>query len=350
MSNGIKRTDGAIAESVGERPVTEPGRHRLPVDAPVSLIGPHAIWFTLRREHRVVRITPTEPLPSRCVVRPAALFHQSRGFPDINTVMGKLLFLPGAVETQTYAPFTLDEQRRFRELMLLVEASPDDDLPACATRWRNYETVAKRLLGTADLAWSGLSDRDLRELGDEEPWHQPLEGCLLHALAEAVGSVGRCLIEVGSLKGQSLAMLARGLRRAGSEAHLVSVDPHIDQPLNREAVQHNLARIGEQRRLVQIQCLSDKAAALIAPHSAGLVFIDGDHAYSQVVADFRNYAPLLAGGGILAFHDYGYGPHNGREDVVPDVRPAIDAVVMSLPGFEPLLLAHTLMVFRKHSG
>ncbi len=350
MTTGIERSDGAIAECAGERPPAQPVQHRLPADVPVSLIGPHASWFTVRRQDRLLRIAPTEPLSRRCVVRPAALFQHGRGFPDVNTVMGKLLFAGSAAEAQAYEPYTLDEQRRFRELMLLVEASPDDELPSCAARWRNYESVAKRLLGAADVVWSGLSDRDLCELVDEEAWHQPVEGCVLHALAEIAGALGQCVIEVGSLKGQSLAMLGRGLRAAGSGAHLVSIDPHIEQPHNREAVRHNLARIGEQKRLVQFQCTSDEAAAMIAPQSCGLVFIDGDHAYSQVVADFKSYAPLLARGGILAFHDYGYGPHNGREDVVPGVRPAIDALVMSHPDFEPLLLAHTLIVFRKTSS
>lgn len=33
------------------------------------------------------------------------------------------------------------------------------------------------------------------------------------------------------------------------------------------------------------------------------LFIDGDHDYSSVRADFLNYAPLVRPGGIIAFHD-----------------------------------------------
>jgi hypothetical protein len=73
----------------------------------------------------------------------------------------------------------------------------------------------------------------------------------------------------------------------------------------------------------------------------------GDHSYPQVVADFANYRDLVAPGGCIVFHDYGYGAHNGRPDVVPDVRRAIDEHVLPAGGFRPLLLAHTLFALVK---
>lgn len=340
-------TQGAIAERVHGDSPSAATRYWLPNDAPISLIGPNAEWFSTERDDHAVRIKPVGPLPSRCLIRPVALFEQAGGFPDVNTVMGKLLFSPGATEAQEYRPFTYDPHRRFRELLLLVEPTPYDDLPTSEARWRSFEVVAKRLTGAAKLDWPGLSARDLRELSSEDVWLQPVEGCVLHALAKASAPVGRCVMEIGSLKGQSSGMLARGLRSAESDKPLISIDPHSEQPLNRDAVRHHLDRMQEGTRLVQFNCRSDRVTGLFAPESVGLVFIDGDHAYSQVVSDFSNFAPLVAPSGFLAFHDYGYGPHNGRADVVPDVRPAIHEHVMGHPDFEPLLLAHTLMAFRK---
>lgn len=50
-------------------------------------------------------------------------------------------------------------------------------------------------------------------------------------------------------------------------------------------------------------------ARMFAPYD--LVFIDGDHTYESVAADWANYSPLVAEGGIVAFHDIlarpGYG-------------------------------------------
>lgn len=336
----IAQPDARPTENMSERITPSP-------QTPVSLIGPKACWFSVKRDGKALVITPRQPLPRRCVIRPAALFQQQRGFPDVNTVMGKLLFASGSTSSQIYEPYTLDTNRRFRELLLLVEACPDDELFSSITRWRNYETVAKRLLSCVDMAWVGLSDRDLDELLGEEPWLLPLEGCVLHALAQAVQTTGTCVIEIGSLRGQSIAMLARGLRGTNASRALISIDPHIDQPLNRELVWLALVRTGQEQRLVQMQLCSDDAAGLLAKESAGMIFVDGDYSYGQVVADFENYAPLLCPGGLMVFHDYGYGLHNGRPDVVPDVRRALDKHVMQNPQFEPLMLAHTLMVFRK---
>lgn len=43
--------------------------------------------------------------------------------------------------------------------------------------------------------------------------------------------------------------------------------------------------------------------ALFGNHPIDFVFIDGDHTYEGVKADFRNYASLVRPGGIIAFHD-----------------------------------------------
>ena len=145
-------------------------------------------------------------------------------------------------------------------------------------------------------------------------------------------------------------MLAHALEQMGCDSSLISIDPHLDQPLHLDQVRLSLAKIGQNHRLIQYQCLSDNARAYIKPESASLIFIDGDHTYDQVVADFQNYQDMIAPGGILVFHDYGYGLHNGRKDVVPGVRPAIDEFVIPHPNFTPLLLGHTLFAFIKSNS
>ncbi|MCH7704519.1 MAG: class I SAM-dependent methyltransferase, partial [Planctomycetes bacterium] len=119
------------------------------------------------------------------------------------------------------------------------------------------------------------------------------------------------------------------------------------RPHNREHVRLALRQIGEEARLVSFACTSVRACRVLAPECASLIFIDGDHAYDQVVADFENYRGLLAPGGCLVFHDYGYGNHNGRPEADPDVRRAVDQRVRSAHGFRPLLLAHTQFAFVK---
>ena len=89
--------------------------------------------------------------------------------------------------------------------------------------------------------------------------------------------------------------------------------------------------------------------AMLREGMASLIFIDGNHDYDQVVCDFRNYRDLLAVGGCLVFHDYGYGPHNGRPEACPDVRRAVDDHVLTDKTFRPLLLGQTQFAFVKTS-
>jgi len=315
--------------------------------APVSLVGEAGRWFSIAAGDGHVVVAPREPLPARCTIRPAALFEQKRGFPDVNTVMGRLVFARGSTNSVRYKPFTLDPDRTLRALFFLVETMPHDDWPASTERWRNCETAAKALLEAADVPWDGLTDRDLDELVEYVPWPEPLEGCLLHALCQWVHDTGDCVVEIGSFRGRSTSALAMGLRAVASNALLLSIDPHIDQPHNAEHVRLALTQLGEQRRLVQFPCSSDRVSSVLRPGVASLIFVDGDHSYGQVLADYENYVDVLAPGGCMVFHDYGYGNHNGRPEANPDVRHAIDEKVMADPTLRPLLLAHTQFAFRK---
>ena len=315
---------------------------------PVSPIGQPAGWFKIEKGAESITLHPIRPLPRRCTIRPAALFQQDRGFPEVNAVMGRLVFANGSETPQTYRAFTRDPERKLCELFLPMEAGPDDDWPNSAARWSNFQAVARRLLTAAQVPWDGLSPRDVAELVEFIHWEEPFEGCILHALAQWSHRRGDCIIEIGSRRGRSLSMLAMALRGVDSQSLLFSVDPHLECRHNRDHVRLALRHIGEEDRLVQYSCMSDRAARLIGPGVASLVFIDGDHSHAQVLADLRNYVDLLAPGGCLLFHDYGFGNHNGLPEAHPDVRRAIDSEVLGHPGLTPLLLCHTLFAFVKN--
>jgi len=316
-------------------------------DVPVAMIGQAGAWFSVEKDGDSVIVQPRQPLPCRCTIRVAALFQQDRGFPDVNTVMGRLCFARGATDPQRYEAYTLDSARTLKELFLPVETTPEDDWPVSAARWRNCQAIAKRLLTAADVQWVGLSSDEIETLVTNVVWPEPLEGCLLHALTQLTYECGDCVVEIGSFRGRSMSMLALALRGVQSAAKIISIDPHVDQPTNSEHVRLAMSQIGEANRLVQFHSGSDEASKLLRPGCASLVFVDGDHSYDQVVSDFDQYKDVLAPGGCIVFHDYGYGNHNGRDEADPDVRTAIDKHVMAAVGFKPLLLAHTQFAFLK---
>ncbi len=316
-------------------------------DIPVSAVGQAGSWLTVTKQDDAVVVSPSGPMPRRCTIRPAALFEHELGFVEANIVMGRLVFANGSTEPQTYRPFTLDSRRTLRELFFPVEPMPEDDQPASAMRWKNCQAIARRLLSKVGISWGGLSPRDLDQVVRFDLHHEPLDRCMLHALAQWTRERGDCVIEIGSYRGSSAALQAMGLRGVSSDSLLISIDPHLEMPFNRQQVRLALREIGEEDRLVQFPCVSDRAATFLRPGCASMIFVDGDHGYEQVVADFRNYVDLLAPGGCMLFHDYCWGSHSGLPEPQPDVRRAVDEHVMTCDALKPLVLAHTLMVFVK---
>jgi len=333
--------------SVGCKSKTPPAARDL---APASLIGEAGAWLRLERDADTIILRPSGPMPRRCTIRPVAIFEHASGFVEANTIMGRLIFANGACEPQTYGPFTKDPKRRLVELFFPVEPMPTDDWPNSPKRWAHCQAIAKRLLGLAGFGWSGFSVNEAEELVKFVHRPEPLDACVLYALAQAYQSRGHCVIEIGSFRGSSGSIFAMALRALRCDAALISIDSHEEQPFNLAQVRLAFQQIGEERRLVQISQRSDQAWRLLRPGSASLIFIDGDHSHEQVLADFRNYRDLIAPGGCLLFHDYGCGDHNGLPDTHPGVRQAVDEHVLPDPHFRPLLLAHTLMAFEKHNG
>ncbi len=349
---------GALPPAIASQPA--PRRIALSAHIPASLVGEAGGWLRLERENDAIVLRPNGPMPRRCTIRPVALFGHQFGFVEANPVMGRLVFANGATEPQTYRPFTLDPKRTLHELFFPVEPMPTDDWPNSPRRWMHCQAIAKRLLSMAGASapinraspgvnWSGLSAVEIDELFKFVNRPEPLDGCMLHALAHSHHEHGRCIVEIGSFRGSSLSIFAIALRGAASQAPIISIDSHEEQPFNATHVRLALQQIGEEARLIQILRRSDDAFQLLRPESASIVFIDGDHGYDQVVADYRNYADLVAPGGLLLFHDYGCGDHNGLPDTNPDVRRAVDEHVFADGRFKPMLLAHTLLAFIKNS-
>ena len=51
-----------------------------------------------------------------------------------------------------------------------------------------------------------------------------------------------------------------------------------------------------------------KVSKLLNGRQLDLLFVDGDHSYAGVRADFEMYAPLVRPGGVIAFHDIAVQP------------------------------------------
>jgi len=79
-----------------------------------------------------------------------------------------------------------------------------------------------------------------------------------------------------------------------------------------------------------------------------LLFIDGDHHYTGVRADLKNWAPKVVPGGLVICHDYGPRPeHLALLPHLEGVRRAIMEWHDETPGWERLRAPGSLAAFRR---
>ena len=120
--------------------------------------------------------------------------------------------------------------------------------------------------------------------------------------------VARRVAEIGVFEGATSRRLAEVL---SPEAELYLVDPYlpalkVERILGRSLYERVARREtrGAVARVVFVRSTSaDAARSGLIPERLDLVFVDGQHGYEQVRADFEAWRARLAPGGVLAFHD-----------------------------------------------
>jgi MMP 1-O-methyltransferase len=130
---------------------------------------------------------------------------------------------------------------------------------------------------------------------------QPREGLLLYTLARRAAHLGN-IVEIGAYHGRSTWYLVQGLRDAGSQHKVVSIDPHVD-PRQRDAYFATLEQHGLTEWVDPRVGFSHEVAASFGGEPVGMLWIDGDHSYRAAKEDFDDWFPRLAFGGWYAMHD-----------------------------------------------
>jgi predicted O-methyltransferase YrrM len=141
----------------------------------------------------------------------------------------------------------------------------------------------------------------------------------LYRLASSSPPGARAL-EVGSYLGASTCFLAAGL--AAVNGHLYCVDTWNNETMPggvRDTFEEFARNIAAVRHL--ITPVRKRSQDLVPDDLAlplHLVFIDGDHSYEAVRADFALVGPWVTQQGIVSFHDFGRRKHAGVTKVVAD--------------------------------
>lgn len=145
-------------------------------------------------------------------------------------------------------------------------------------------------------------------------WLTPDEALGLYLLASKLPP-GATVVEIGSWQGKSTYCLASGLR----SGTIYAIDPfNASGGFDLRSEQEYMEKKAEKDLLAQFRQNMDSLGVLskirvkqgYSSQFAGdfekidLLFIDGDHSIPGCTADFEQYAPRLAPGGFIAFHDY----------------------------------------------
>jgi MMP 1-O-methyltransferase len=156
------------------------------------------------------------------------------------------------------------------------------------------------------------------------------EGLALYETAAEYASVGP-IAEIGTYCGKSTIYLAAAARQAGQL--VVTVDHHRGSEEIQPGWEHHDAELVDPgtgrmdslpffRATLAAAGLEEHVIAVIGTSAEvsrlwrtplGMLFIDGGHSEYQVVTDYEGWAPWVATGGVLAFHDIFPDPADGGQ-------------------------------------
>ncbi|HWB61286.1 MAG TPA: class I SAM-dependent methyltransferase [Chthoniobacteraceae bacterium] len=129
---------------------------------------------------------------------------------------------------------------------------------------------------------------------------------LLHGLARSMKP--EVCVEIGSARGKSACYIGLALRRNG-KGKLYAIDPHSPTRWNDTQstdtfaiITENLRKAGVAEQVEIVRETSAQARARIT-QPIDMLFIDGDHSYEGVKADWDLFAPLVKPFGVVIFHD-----------------------------------------------
>lgn len=154
----------------------------------------------------------------------------------------------------------------------------------------------------------------------------------------------KTMVEIGTFMGLTAVELARALP---ADATLYCVDPYPGggEPLQQIALRQ-IARAGVAPKVRMLR--SDSAGAMAdLPAQVDFFFVDGDHSYEGLAADWNIVKQLLKPGGIAAFHDTARAP-----EAMVHLKGSIrfyEEVIARDPEFTPLETVRSLNVIRRNA-
>lgn len=185
-----------------------------------------------------------------------------------------------------------------------------------------------------DLKLTQLSLDMVRQIATDVPtFHHHYH--ILYDIANTFGDKKINYVEIGAYAGGSSCLMLQRLNTT-----IISID--LGEPISKELVFSNIIEYKNNNNYYkyiqgnsQTQETKDKVVETLSnsrvlgyTNKIDVFFIDGDHSFDGVLADFNMYSDLVNIGGYIIFDDYNDSVHS------PDVKLAVDSLVPSLVDYE----------------
>lgn len=185
-----------------------------------------------------------------------------------------------------------------------------------------------------DLKLTQLSLDMVRQIATDVPtFHHHYH--ILYDIANTFGDKKINYVEIGAYAGGSSCLMLQRLNTT-----IISVD--LGKPISKEVVFSNIIQYKKNNNYYkyiqgnsQTQETKDRVIETLSnsrvlgyTNKIDLLFIDGDHSFDGVLADFNTYSDLVNIGGYIVFDDYNDSVHS------PNVKLAVDSLLPSLVDYE----------------
>lgn len=185
-----------------------------------------------------------------------------------------------------------------------------------------------------DLKLTQLSLDMVRQIATDVPtFHHHYH--ILYDIANTFGDKKINYVEIGAYAGGSSCLMLQRLNTT-----IISVD--LGEPISKEVVFSNIIQYKKNNNYYkyiqgnsQTQETKDRVIETLSnsrvlgyTNKIDLLFIDGDHSFDGVLADFNTYSDLVNIGGYIVFDDYNDSVHS------PNVKLAVDSLLPSLVDYE----------------
>ncbi len=132
-----------------------------------------------------------------------------------------------------------------------------------------------------DLLWQGATKRKIQQIREEWEW-------LINRISR--GGYQQNILEIGCYDGGSSWYLNHFAKK------MITID-------NNNPCRFNPLDLGEGYTYISSDSHDPKMTKYFSMNDWDFVFIDGDHSFEGVKADFQNILPFLKKGTPVAFHD-----------------------------------------------